>query len=110
MRRMRGSWAPPSRPGWPSRRCDARTEDGDPFAGPCLRCMMSRKRSFVDQGEKGRTNFPAVISRRHRITLAAWSLRDSRPFRFLCPIIVAPSRMGCKGFVLRFVAATRPKY
>jgi hypothetical protein len=28
---------------------------------------------------------------------------SSRPFRFLCPIIVASSRMGRKGFVLPFV-------
>jgi len=33
-------------------------------------------------------------------------LPHSRPFRFLCPFIVASSRMGRKGFVLQFVQPT----
>jgi hypothetical protein len=81
----------------------ARTTSGDPLAGPCRRCMISRKRSFTDQVAEGTHNFPAVLSRRHRIPLTARSLLDSRPFRFLCPLIVSSSGMGRKGFVLPFV-------
>ena len=45
--------APPCRRGLSGRGSRWRRKDGDPFAGPCLRCMISRKRSFTDQVAKG---------------------------------------------------------
>ena len=59
-----------------------RTKNEDPFAGSSRRCMMSRKRSFAAQGEKGRTNCPAVHTRRHRIKVTAWSCHAPGRFGF----------------------------
>jgi len=72
--------------------------------------MMSRKRSFTAQGEKGRTNCPAGLQPPAPNFTDGQEFGSSRPFRFLCPIIVASSGMGRKGFVLQFLQHTPAEF